>query len=80
MQSLIIPLCLITAWVFIVILAISVISMIIDVIKRAKKMHQIPCSNCQYFSNDYRLKCSVNPFQANTDAAINCKDYQMRES
>ncbi|WP_279327060.1 hypothetical protein [Crocosphaera subtropica] len=42
-------------------------------------MHEIPCSHCQYFTNDYHLKCPVNPFQANTEEAINCKDYQMRE-
>ncbi|MDJ0729204.1 MAG: hypothetical protein QNJ33_04350 [Crocosphaera sp.] len=79
-QPLIIPLCLITAWVFMLMLASSVIGMLIDVIKRAKKMHKIPCSHCQYFTNDYRLKCPVNPFQANTEAAINCKDYQMEEN
>ncbi|MDJ0600297.1 MAG: hypothetical protein QNJ37_15830 [Crocosphaera sp.] len=79
-QPLIIPLCLITAWVFILMLVSSVIAMIIDVIKRSKKMHQIPCSHCQYFTNDYRLKCPVNPFQANTELAINCKDYHIREN
>ena len=79
-QPLIVPLCLITAWVFILMLASSVIGMIVDVIRKSKKMHEIPCSNCQYFTNDYRLKCPVNPFQANTESAINCKDYQMREN
>ncbi|MDJ0580351.1 hypothetical protein [Crocosphaera sp.] len=43
-------------------------------------MHKIPCSNCQYFTNDYRLKCPVNPFQASTEAAINCQDYHKREN
>ncbi|MGK7959817.1 hypothetical protein [Crocosphaera sp.] len=42
-------------------------------------MHQIPCSDCQYFTNDYRLKCPVNPFQANTESAINCQDYHQRK-
>ena len=79
-QPVIIPLCLITAWVFILILGSSVIAMVVDVIKRAKKMHKIPCSDCQYFTNDYRLKCPVNPFHASTEAAINCRDYQMREN
>ncbi len=79
-QTLIIPLRLITAWVFILVLSSSVIAMIVDVIKRAKKMHKIPCSNCQYFTNDYRLKCPVNPFQASTEAAINCQDYHKREN
>ena len=79
-QPLIIPLRLITAWVFILVLGSSVIGMIVDVIKRSKIMHKIPCSKCQYFTNDYRLKCPVNPFQATTEAAINCQDYKMREN
>ncbi len=79
-QPLIIPLCLITAWVFILVLSSSVIAMIVDVIKRAKRMHKIPCSNCQYFTNDYRLKCPVNPFQASTEAAINCQDYHKQKN
>ncbi|WP_107670632.1 hypothetical protein [Cyanothece sp. BG0011] len=78
-QPLIIPLCFIIAWVFIFALGSSVIGTIVDVIKRSKKMHEIPCTHCQYFTNDHRLKCPVNPFQANTEEAINCKDYQMRE-
>ncbi|MGK7880883.1 MAG: hypothetical protein AB4060_12385 [Crocosphaera sp.] len=65
---------------FILVLGSSVIAMIVDVIKRAKKMHKIPCSNCQYFTNDYRLKCPVNPFQASTEAAINCQDYHKQEN
>ncbi len=79
-QPLIVPLCLIIAWGFILMLVSSIIGMIVDVIKRSKKMHQIPCSDCQYFTNDYRLKCPVNPFQASTEAAINCQDYQVREN
>ncbi len=79
-QPVIIPFCLITAWMFILMLGSSVIAMVVDVIKRAKKMHKIPCSDCQYFTNDYRLKCPVNPFQASTEEAINCRDYRMREN
>ena len=76
-QPLMVPLCLITAWVFILMLGSSVIAMIVDVIKQAKKMHNILCSDCQYFTNDYRLKCPVNPFKATTEAAIDCRDYHI---
>lgn len=79
-QPLIVPVCLIIAWGFVLMLVSSIIGLIVDVIKRSKRMHQIPCSDCQYFTNDYRLKCPVNPFQANTEAAINCQDYQVREN
>jgi hypothetical protein len=38
-------------------------------------MHQIPCSRCGFFTNNYRLKCTVHPLAANTEAAIDCTDY-----
>ncbi|MGL5834917.1 MAG: hypothetical protein ACRC1Z_17045 [Waterburya sp.] len=53
----------------------SLISCILDVIAQAKKMHQIPCSNCRFFTGDYRLKCTINPSIANTEQAIDCGDY-----
>ena len=49
-----------------------------DSIMTAKQMHQIPCSGCQYFTDDYRLKCTVNPTIANTEEAIECLDYQAK--
>lgn len=53
----------------------SLISCILDVIAQAKKMHQIPCTNCRFFTGDYRLKCTINPSIANTEQAIDCGDY-----
>jgi hypothetical protein len=53
----------------------SLISCILDVITQAKKMHQIPCTNCRFFTGDYRLKCTINPSVANTEQAIDCTDY-----
>jgi hypothetical protein len=41
-----------------------------------KKIHNIPCSRCQYFTGDYRLKCTVNPIDALTEDAIRCRDFQ----
>lgn len=35
----------------------------------------IPCRNCQFFSNNYYLKCAVRPSIAMTGAAIDCSDY-----
>jgi hypothetical protein len=54
----------------------SLISCILDVIAQAKKMHQIPCTKCRFFTGDYRLKCTVNPSLANTEQAIGCGDYR----
>lgn len=54
----------------------SVISFILDAIAQAKRMHQIPCTKCRFFTGDYRLKCTVNPSAANTEQAIGCSDYR----
>lgn len=44
-------------------------------IRHLKKLHQIPCANCEYFTNDYRLKCTVDPIKACTEDAICCADF-----
>ena len=54
----------------------SLISPLMAAIARARQMHSIPCTKCRFFTNDYRLKCTVKPQVANTEAAIGCYDYQ----
>ena len=54
----------------------SLARVVLDVVAEAKKMHQIPCTKCRFFTGDYRLKCTVNPSSANTEQAIDCSDYQ----
>ena len=75
-QPLLVPLCFIIAWTFILALAWTLWTAIKETANRTKTMHQIPCSRCQYFTNNYRLKCPVNPYAASTEQAINCPDYQ----
>lgn len=45
-------------------------------ISYVKRLHQIPCSRCAFFTGDYRLKCTVHPDQALTETALNCHDYE----
>ena len=40
-----------------------------------KRLHQIPCDKCAYFTGDYRLKCTVNPTTAMSEQAIGCRDF-----
>ena len=40
------------------------------------KLHQIPCSGCAFFTNDYRLKCTVHPVKALSEDAIGCLDFE----
>ncbi|NJR69347.1 MAG: hypothetical protein HC771_12300 [Synechococcales cyanobacterium CRU_2_2] len=37
----------------------------------------MPCSNCRYFTGDYRLKCTVNPYVALSEEAIGCRDFEV---
>jgi hypothetical protein len=54
----------------------TLVSALKDTIVVAKKMHEIPCANCLYFTDDHRLKCTLHPKIANTEQAIACRDYR----
>lgn len=72
------PLFLIGFWSLLLIITWDVFLGINRIIKVAKKMHKIPCNHCRYFTNNYRLKCTVNPHLACTEDAINCYDYRKK--
>lgn len=42
---------------------------------KLNNLHQSPCRNCCFFSNNNYLQCAVNPSTVSTKAAINCCDY-----
>lgn len=66
----------IVTWAFLLSLAWSIVAMIRDTIRVSKKLHQIPCANCQFFTDSSYLKCPVHPSSALTEEAINCLDYE----
>ena len=74
------PICFVFAWIFLFLVAWSLLSAIRDVIARANQMHQIPCPKCSFFTDDHRLKCTVKPSVANTEEAIGCTDYCPKRS
>lgn len=68
-------LCLITAWSIIFFFVWSSWSAAKQGIATVKRLHQVPCSNCRFFTGDYHLKCPVHPTIALTEEAITCLDY-----
>ncbi|MBD3883121.1 hypothetical protein IFO70_15255 [Phormidium tenue FACHB-886] len=76
MQPLLVPLCFTVAWLTVILLIHSLWSALRDSVHQAKEMHRIPCANCQFFTNNHRLKCPVHPIEALSDEAINCPDYE----
>lgn len=63
------------AWTMIGAVAWSVWSMIRDAVVTTKQMHKIPCTNCQFFTGNYYLKCTIRPKIALTEEATSCSDY-----
>ena len=68
------------AWVLLGLLIVSGIRIIRNVVKNGQEMRKIPCTDCQYFTNDYRLKCTIQPNIANTQLAVDCPDFIKSES
>ncbi len=75
-QPYLVPLCFLVGWLFMGLLAWNAWQFWQEGLAITQRMHQIPCSRCQFFSGDYRLKCSVHPDQAGTEAAILCPDFR----
>jgi len=70
-----VPFCFLCTWGAIALTIISVYRTIKNGIKEINYLHSIPCPRCQFFTNDYRLKCTVHPEIANSVTAISCADF-----
>lgn len=64
-----------TTWLLIFLFIFNISSAANKGITTVKRLHQIPCSKCQFFTGNYVLKCPVHPKIALTEEAINCSDY-----
>ena len=74
-QPFLVPICFVFAWLFVILGAWSLVSMMFEGVSHARHLHQIPCANCRYFTGDYGLKCTVHPSLALSEDAIHCPDY-----
>ncbi|MBD2365033.1 hypothetical protein H6G36_28385 [Anabaena minutissima FACHB-250] len=68
--------CALSAWAIMIVLLWSIWTTLKTGISFLWKLHQVPCHNCEYFTNDYRLKCTVNPTRACSEQAIGCLDFE----
>lgn len=78
LQPILVPFCFVVAWILPIFLIWTLGSAMRDTVNRAQQMHKIPCTSCQFFTDNYRLKCTVQPFIANTEQAIDCSDYRLK--
>lgn len=75
-QSVLVPVCFIVAWSLMGFTAWNLATAARDGMDRASAMHKIPCADCRYFTNDYRLKCPIHPKIALSESAIDCTDFE----
>ncbi|WZI66440.1 MAG: hypothetical protein HEQ35_00570 [Gloeotrichia echinulata IR180] len=70
--------CALCAWTIFILLFWSIWNTLKQGVIHVKRLHQIPCHKCDFFTNDYRLKCTVNPIIAGTEEAIACRDFELK--
>jgi len=75
MQLILVPLCFVLSWLVVIMVCWNLWSACRQGLAQARRMHQIPCANCQFFTGNYYLKCTVRPDIALSEAAIDCSDY-----
>ncbi len=63
------------AWGFLLLIAWNLWGVVRYSVQTSRQLHQIPCANCQFFTNSHYLKCPIHPKSALTEEAINCSDY-----
>lgn len=68
--------CSLLAWLLVGVSLFKIRQVTVSGLTYIKKLHQVPCSGCVYFTGDYRLKCTVNPYIALSEDAINCRDFE----
>ncbi|MBW4644814.1 MAG: hypothetical protein KME23_17790 [Goleter apudmare HA4340-LM2] len=64
------------AWAMIIFMFWSIWLTLKKGVNYVKKLHEIPCHACEFFTNDHRLKCTVHPIKACSEQAINCIDFE----
>ena len=70
--------CILSVFMIVGIVAWSMWNTLREGVRYLKRLHQVPCSRCVYFTGDHRLKCPVHPIIALTEDAIACRDYEAR--
>jgi hypothetical protein len=68
-------LCLVIAWSLSISIFTSIVIYCINGFQHIRRLHRIPCSKCQYFTESYYLKCTVHPELACSEGSIDCRDY-----
>ncbi len=70
--------CAVSVWFLVGISLLRMWQVIIRGFAYVKRLHEVPCEGCLFFTGDYRLKCAVRPTIAMSEEAISCEDFQVK--
>ncbi|QLE55990.1 hypothetical protein [Nostoc sp. TCL26-01] len=74
------PVGLVFSWVIFFIILRKIRSILEEkMVFTVKGLHQLPCRNCQFYSNNHYLKCAVNPSIVLTEEAKKCSEYSPKK-
>jgi hypothetical protein len=68
------------AWILLFLSVWKTSKMIQENLNYLRRLHQIPCSSCKFFTGDYRLKCTIHPGKALSEEALNCQDFEAKNA
>lgn len=63
-------------WALVLLFVLAILFAIQDGTRRLRRLHQVPCFGCRYYTGSPYLKCPVRPRDAASEAAIDCPDYE----
>jgi hypothetical protein len=70
--------CLLIAWGLSISTSTTIVIYCVRGFQHIRRLHRIPCSKCQYFTDSCFLKCTVHPNLACSEAAIDCRDFVLQ--
>jgi hypothetical protein len=62
-------------WAMLLLFVLAILLASQDGIRRLKRLHQVPCFHCRYYTGSPYLKCPVRPVEAASEVALHCTDY-----
>lgn len=62
-------------WLILMVFVLAIALAMEAGVKQVRRLHQIPCHRCQFYTGSPYLKCPVHPLEALSEAAIDCGDY-----
>ncbi|PSR16715.1 hypothetical protein C8255_16405 [filamentous cyanobacterium CCP3] len=66
-------------WAMVLTFVLAVLLAVNDGLQRLRRLHQVPCFRCRYYTGSPYLKGPVRPVDAASEVALCCTDYEIAD-